>query len=57
MRWLIEKNLRPGTIVILHDGIADASKSVKVLPDVLEAGRKKGFRFVSVGELMGTSGS
>ena len=53
MRWLIEKNLRPGTIVILHDGISDASRSVRALPDVLVAGRKKGLRFVSVGELMG----
>src|SRR5262249_48683854 len=27
MSWLIRKNLRPGTIVILHDGISDASRS------------------------------
>jgi peptidoglycan/xylan/chitin deacetylase (PgdA/CDA1 family) len=57
MRWLIEKNLRPGTIVILHDGISDASKSVKVLPDVLEAGRRKELKFVSVEELMRAHGA
>ena len=52
MHWLIRKNLRPGTIVILHDGISDARKSVQVLPDVLAAGREKGLRFVRVAELM-----
>ena len=52
MRWLIRKNLAPGTIVILHDGISDATRSVKALPGVLEDGREKGLKFVSIGELM-----
>ena len=51
IRWLIEKNLAPGTIVILHDGIADPRRSIQALPHVLEAGRRKGLRFVSIGEL------
>ncbi len=50
--WLIKKNLRPGTIVILHDGISDPSRSIQALPQILAAGRKRGFRFVSIGELM-----
>jgi len=52
IEWLIKKNLRAGTIVILHDGISDASRSVRVLPGILEAGLRKGLRFVSIGELM-----
>jgi peptidoglycan/xylan/chitin deacetylase (PgdA/CDA1 family) len=52
LRWLIEKNLRPGTIVILHDGISDPTKSIQVLPQILAAGREKGLRFVSIGTLM-----
>lgn len=52
IRWLISKNLAPGTIVILHDGIADPSRSIAALPAVLEAGRRKGLRFVSVGTLV-----
>jgi peptidoglycan/xylan/chitin deacetylase (PgdA/CDA1 family) len=52
MRWLIEKNLRPGTIVILHDGIKDATRSVAVLPQILEAGKKRGLSFVTIGALM-----
>ena len=56
MRWLIKKNLRPGTIVILHDGIADARKSIEVLPQILADGRKRGLKFVSIGELMKQDG-
>jgi peptidoglycan/xylan/chitin deacetylase (PgdA/CDA1 family) len=52
MRWLIRKNLAPGTIVILHDGIKDASRSIEVLPQILEEGKKRGFKFVSIGKLI-----
>jgi peptidoglycan/xylan/chitin deacetylase (PgdA/CDA1 family) len=54
IRWVVSKNLAPGTIVILHDGIADPSRSIAALPGILEAGRRKGLRFVSVGTLLGS---
>lgn len=54
IRWVVSKNLAPGTIVILHDGIADPSRSIDALPGILEAGRRKGPRFVSVGTLLGS---
>lgn len=50
--WLIEKNLVPGTIVILHDGISDATRSIQALAQILNAGRHRGLSFVSVGELI-----
>ncbi len=56
IRCLIEKNLRPGTIVILHDGIRDATRSVAALPAILEEGTRRGFRFVSIGELVDSRG-
>jgi peptidoglycan-N-acetylglucosamine deacetylase len=56
MRWLINKNLRPGTIVILHDGIKDPSRAVAALPAILERGRSRRFQFVSVGELLIAAG-
>lgn len=56
IRWLVEKNLVPGAIVILHDGISDASHSIQALPHILEAGRRKGLRFVSVSELIRAAG-
>jgi peptidoglycan-N-acetylglucosamine deacetylase len=52
IRWVVSKNLAPGTIVILHDGIADPSRSIAALPGILEAGRRKGLRFVTVGTLL-----
>jgi peptidoglycan/xylan/chitin deacetylase (PgdA/CDA1 family) len=52
MTWLIEKNLVPGTIVILHDGISDATRSIRALPQILRTGRQRGVRFVPIGELM-----
>jgi peptidoglycan-N-acetylglucosamine deacetylase len=52
IRWLTAKNLAPGAIVILHDGISDATRAIEALPDILAAGRSKGLRFVSIGSLM-----
>jgi peptidoglycan/xylan/chitin deacetylase (PgdA/CDA1 family) len=49
IRWLVSKNLAPGAIVILHDGIRDPSRTVEALPAILGAGRSKGLR-LSVGE-------
>lgn len=52
IRWLVQKNLRPGTIVILHDGISDPAHTLLALPQVLAEGRRRGLCFVSIGELM-----
>jgi peptidoglycan/xylan/chitin deacetylase (PgdA/CDA1 family) len=52
IRWLIEKNLGRGTIIILHDGISDPTRSIQALPQILSAGREKGLQFVSIGELL-----
>jgi len=50
--WLIEKNLVPGAIVILHDGISDPTRSIQALPHILDVGRKRGLRFVSISALV-----
>jgi len=57
IRWLVEKNLAPGTIVILHDGISDATRSISALPHILETGQRKGLKFVSIGQLRGAGSS
>jgi len=58
IRWLVRKNLVPGAIVILHDGISNPTNGIRALPHILAAGREKGLRFVSIGGLMrvGNSG-
>ena len=55
IRWLIEKNLVPGTIVILHDGISDPTRSLEALPHILDTGRRRKLKFVSIGELRAAS--
>jgi peptidoglycan/xylan/chitin deacetylase (PgdA/CDA1 family) len=52
IKWLVEKNLAPGAIVILHDGIQDPTRGILALPDILAAGTARGFRFVPIGRLM-----
>jgi peptidoglycan/xylan/chitin deacetylase (PgdA/CDA1 family) len=52
IRCLIEKNLVPGAIVILHDGIRDPSRSIQALPHIITVGHQRGLRFVSIGALM-----
>jgi len=54
--WLVKKNLAPGAIIILHDGITDATRTIQALPEILHSGRQRGIRFVSIGELMVASG-
>jgi hypothetical protein len=48
----VTKNLRPGTIVILHDGIPDPRRTIEALEPILAAGDAKGLHFVSVGTLL-----
>ena len=52
IEWLTAKNLAPGAIVILHDGISDPTRSLAALPGILAAGERKGLSFVSIGSLM-----
>lgn len=56
IEWLTVKNLAPGAIVILHDGISDPTRSLAALPAILAAGKRKGLSFVSIGALMEGAG-
>ena len=57
IRWLVLKNLAPGTIVIMHDGVKDPSHMLVALDELLTEGTHRGFRFVSIGSLLATSAS
>ncbi len=52
VRWLITKNLAPGSIVILHDGARDPSNMVAALERILVDGTAAGLRFVTVSQLL-----
>jgi len=44
-----------GNVVLLHDSGGDRSQTVKALPRIIDSLREKGYRFVSVSELLGQS--
>ena len=44
-------NVRPGGVIILHDGTADQERTVGVLERILPALRRRGYRVVTISEL------
>jgi peptidoglycan-N-acetylglucosamine deacetylase len=44
--------VQPGSIILLHDGGGDRSQTVAALPDIIEGLLERGFRFVSVDDLV-----
>lgn len=42
----------PGIIILAHDGRLDRSRTMEALPLLIEAYQKKGYRFVTIEELM-----
>ena len=49
----IVRGARNGSIVLMHDGGGPRSQTVAALPRVIDALRARGFRFVTVSELLG----
>jgi peptidoglycan/xylan/chitin deacetylase (PgdA/CDA1 family) len=43
---------RPGSIVLLHVMAKDRTASRKALPDIIEGLQERGYRFVTVSELL-----
>lgn len=46
------KEAESGGIVLMHDGGGDRSKTVKALPQIIDGLRKRGYRFVTIPELL-----
>ncbi len=46
-------NARPGSIVLMHDGGGDRSQTLAALPDIITTLRSRGYRFVTVTQLLG----
>jgi len=42
----------PGAILLFHDGGRTRIKTVKILPEIIEAAKKKGFKFMKVSEIL-----
>lgn len=46
------KNTKPGGIVLMHDGGGDRNPTVEALPQVIDTLKRRGYRFVTVPELL-----
>jgi peptidoglycan/xylan/chitin deacetylase (PgdA/CDA1 family) len=46
------KKVRPGSIIVLHDGGGDRSATIAAVPQIIEALQKRGYTFLTVGELL-----
>ncbi len=47
--------VRPGAIILLHDGWPKSDKSLQVAEAVIKAAKEKGLEIVTVGELLGVT--
>jgi peptidoglycan-N-acetylglucosamine deacetylase len=50
------KEIQPGGVILLHDGGGDRSATIKALPLLISQLRAKGYKFVTVPELLKLSG-
>lgn len=48
----VRKALRPGSIILLHDGGGDRRKTIAALPKILDEIAKRGYRAVTVTQLL-----
>ncbi len=46
------RDAQPGGIVLMHDGGGDRSRTVKALPEMIKGLKQKGYRFVTIPELL-----
>ncbi|QLE56288.1 polysaccharide deacetylase family protein [Nostoc sp. TCL26-01] len=46
------RGAKPGGMVLMHDGGGNRANTVKALPEIINALRKRGYRFVTVPELL-----
>ncbi|MCL6615339.1 MAG: polysaccharide deacetylase family protein, partial [Firmicutes bacterium] len=52
----VAAHVRPGTVILAHDGRLDRSATVAALPLLLSELEARGYRFVTLGELLGSKG-
>lgn len=52
MLRLMAKKVRPGSIILLHDGGGDRSQTLEVVPIIIDELRGLGYRFVTIEEML-----
>jgi peptidoglycan-N-acetylglucosamine deacetylase len=53
----VVENARSGSVILLHDGGGDRTETLKALPEIIRQLRGKGFKFVSLPELLRMPGA
>jgi peptidoglycan/xylan/chitin deacetylase (PgdA/CDA1 family) len=53
----VVKNARSGSVILLHDGGGDRSKTIEALPQIIVQLRAKGYKFISLPELLRIPGA
>jgi cellulose synthase/poly-beta-1,6-N-acetylglucosamine synthase-like glycosyltransferase/spore germination protein YaaH/peptidoglycan/xylan/chitin deacetylase (PgdA/CDA1 family) len=51
----VMNEVEDGNVILLHDGGGDRTPTIEALPEIIERCRAKGYRFVSLGDLIGKS--
>jgi len=54
-RWFILRNVRPGAILVLHDGGARGHRTARILGEILPELARRGYRVVPLSELVGAA--
>jgi peptidoglycan/xylan/chitin deacetylase (PgdA/CDA1 family) len=52
IRETVLSKVRPGSIIVLHDGGGDRTATVAAVPEIIDGLRAKGYSFVAVSELL-----
>jgi peptidoglycan/xylan/chitin deacetylase (PgdA/CDA1 family) len=52
IKALVNRSLRPGAIVVLHDSGGDRSRTVAALPGIIEEAHERGLAIVTLSELL-----
>lgn len=56
LSWLMRR-VRPGTIILAHDGLIDRERTIQTLPLLLDRLEQQGDRVLSVSELLRRDGN
>lgn len=53
--WFVLRSVRPGSIIVLHEGERRGARTARVLREVLPELRRRGYRIVTVSELLAST--
>jgi peptidoglycan/xylan/chitin deacetylase (PgdA/CDA1 family) len=52
IRNRVLKKIRPGSIIVLHDGGGDRRATIEAVPQIINAAREQGYSFLALGALL-----